>query len=168
MKNHLLTLICIFVVVFSASAQINQGAILVGASSNLAFASESPDGGDSYSRFNLDGKAGYFFVENLAAGVRLGYDKVDDSSSFLFGVFGRYYINGAIIAGLGVSTNNFDPGGASDNFSYTGINLEGGYAAFIADNLAIEPTLNLDLFSGDYDATRFGFNIGFTLYFNRQ
>jgi hypothetical protein len=168
MKKNLLILLTLFAGVFAADAQINQGTILVGASSNLAFASESPDGGDSFSRFNINGKAGYFFVENLAGGVRLGYDKLDEQSEFTFGIFGRYYINGNIITGLGISTNSFDPGGSSDNFSYTGINLEGGYAAFIADNLAIEPTLNLDLFSGDYDATRFGFNIGFTLYFNKE
>jgi hypothetical protein len=167
MKKNLLTLIVVFVSFFAAHAQVPKGTVLVGASSNLAFASESPDGGDSYSRFNLDAKVGYFFIENLAGGLRLDFGKIDDYSTTTIGLFGRYYINGNIITGLSIGSYTTDPGGSFEKSSSTVIGLEGGYAAFITDNIAVEPTLNLDLLSGDYDATRFGFRVGFSLYLNR-
>jgi len=167
MKKNLLTLLVVLVTFFAANAQIPQGTVLVGASSNLAFASESPDGGDAFSRFNLDAKVGYFFIENLAGGLRLEFGKIDEFSSSTIALFGRYYINGNIITGLSLGSYSIDPGGASEKSTSTVIGLEGGYAAFITDNIAVEPTLNLDLLSGDYDATRFGFRVGFSLYLNR-
>jgi hypothetical protein len=166
MKKLLLIAVVFFGVTIVTNAQINQGTILVGASSSLGFMSVSPDGGDSYSSFDLDGKAGYFFIDNLAAGVGLNFNKQDEYSSLGFGVFGRYYINGAIITGLGIGATKVDYG--SVDGSYTTIALEGGYAAFITKNIAVEPTLNLNLLSGDTDATQFGFNIGFALYLGRE
>jgi hypothetical protein len=166
MKKLLLTAFVAFVGIVSANAQINQGAILVGANSNLNFSSISPDGGDSYSSFNLEGKVGYFFVENLAAGLLLDYNKEDEFSQIGFGLFGRYYVNGNIILGANFTTNKWDFGGS--DASATGLGLEGGYAAFITDNIAIEPTLNLNLYSGDIDQTVFGLNVGFSLYLGRE
>jgi hypothetical protein len=166
MKKLLLVAVVSLCALVSANAQINPGTILIGAGSNFGFSNVSPDGGDSYSVFDLHGKAGYFFIENLAAGLDLDYQKVDETSEFGFGVFGRYYINNAIIVGASLGTYKIDDG-ASDA-SATVLGLEGGYAAFITNAIAVEPTLNIDLFSGDVDATRFGLNIGFTLYLGRD
>ncbi|HYC83929.1 MAG TPA: hypothetical protein VEB86_01850 [Chryseosolibacter sp.] len=167
MKKNVLTLLAVLVTFLAANAQVPQGTVLVGAASNLQFSSVSPDGGDNYSDLTLDAKVGYFFVENLAGGLRLRFDKLDDFSTSYVGVFGRYYINGNIITGLSLSSFSMDPGGSFEKSSAMVIGLEGGYAAFLTDNIAIEPTLNLDLFSGDIDQTSFGFNVGFSLYLNR-
>lgn len=166
MKKFLLTAVVALCVAFGSQAQINQGTILVGAGSNFGFTNVSPDGGDSYSEFDLHGKAGYFFLENFGAGVKLDFDKVDEFSTFAFSVFGRYYLNNVIILGASLGTYKVD----NDSFdaSSTVLGLEGGYAAFITDNIAIEPTLNIDLYSGDIDATRFGLNVGFSLYLGRD
>lgn len=166
MKKLLLTAFVAFVGIVSANAQIEQGTILVGASSNVGFTSVSPDGGDSYSQFDLNARAGYFFIENVVGGLILDYNKVDEFSQTGFGLFGRYYINGAIILGANFTTNKRDFGSSGDA-SYTGLGLEGGYAAFITDAIAIEPTLNLNLYSGDIDETQFGFRVGFSLYLGR-
>lgn len=164
MKKNLLTLLAV-VVVFTASAQINKGTVLVGASSNLNLTSTDPDGGESSSVFALDVSAGYFVIDNLALGLNLGYEKNSelDDAAIIIGAFGRYYINGKVFAGAGVSTVKF--GDASS----TVIPLEIGYAAFITDNIAIEPSLNYSLWSGDFmEGSTIGLNVGLALYFNRN
>jgi hypothetical protein len=165
MKKLLLVVVVSLCAFASANAQIGQGTILVGASSNFGFTNVSPDGGDSYTKFDLHGKVGYFFIENLTGGIKLDYAKVDEASAFGFGVFGRYYLNNVIILGASLGTYKEDYG--SFDASATTLGLEGGYAAFITDNIAVEPTLNIDLFSGDIDRTNFGLNVGFTLYLGR-
>src|SRR5688572_16781478 len=110
MKKVLLVAVVTLCALVSANAQIGQGTILVGAGSNFGFTSVSPDGGDSYTRFDLQGKVGYFFIDNLTAGINLDYNKVDDESLLGFGVFGRYYLNNVIILGATLGTAKYDNG----------------------------------------------------------
>lgn len=163
MKKGLFTLVAALGF-FAASAQINQGAILVNAKSDLSFVSSSPDGGDSFNEFNIGLKGGYFVIENLAVGAQLGYYKHSeaDDASTSFGLFGRYYVNGKIILGAGFNSNK------SGDFSYTSIPLEAGYAAFITDNIAVEPVVTYELVSGDMEGSNFGIGVGFSLYLNRE
>jgi outer membrane scaffolding protein for murein synthesis (MipA/OmpV family) len=165
MKKGLLTLFAA-VTFFAASAQINQGAILVGGSSNLAFGSYKPKDGDGITVINLDAKAGYFIIENLALGVNLGYAKFDDLSETSIGAFARYYINGKIFVGAGVNTNKSDDG--DTDFSYTSVPLEVGYAAFITDDIAIEPAIMYEMQSGDQEGSAFGVNVGISFYLNKD
>lgn len=158
-KRNLLFVIAIFAVV-SVHAQINKGAVLVGASSSLSFNSVSPDNGDSYTVFDLDVKGGYFIIDNLTLGLNLGYYKLDDYSLTTFGVFGRYYFMGKIFVGTGF--NIVTPEGGDGQ---TTIPFEAGYAAFLNDFIAVEPALGLNI--GE-DSTSFGFRVGFTIYLNRQ
>jgi hypothetical protein len=158
MKKYVFILVACLIV-GSASAQINKGSVLVGASSNLSFSSISPDVGDNYSIFDLSLKGGYFFMDNLTAGINLGYQKVDDFSLTTFGLFGRYYYQGKFFGGVGFNVITYE-----DQDSQTVIPFEVGYAAFITDNIAIEPSLNLGI--GE-DNTSFGFRVGFSLYLNR-
>jgi hypothetical protein len=159
MKKYVFILVACLIV-GSASAQIEKGSVLVGASSNLSFSSISPDGGDSYSIFDLNLKGGYFFIDNLTAGLNLGYQKIDDFSYTTFGIFGRYYYQGKFFGGVGF--NIIKP---ENQDSQTSIPFEIGYAAFITPNIAIEPSLNLGIFE---DYSSFGFRAGFTLYLNRK
>lgn len=142
-----------------ASAQINQGTVLVGASSNLNFSSIKFDGNDRFSVFDLDAKVGYFVIDNLAVGFDLGYQKIDDFSSSNFGIFGRYYYQGKIFGGVGLSISKFE-----DQGNQTTIPFEVGYAAFITENIAIEPSFHLSV--GDNTNT-YGLRVGFSLYLNR-
>jgi hypothetical protein len=170
MKKVLLTLFAA-VVVMSASAQIGKGTILVGGSSNLGVNSIKPKDGDSETLFNLDAKAGYFFIDNLAAGINLSYAKLGDVSSVGIGAFGRYYVNGKIILGAGFTSFNdkdvdiFD--GTEIKSSYNAFGVEAGYAIFVTDNFAIEPTINYNSISGDLEYSTLGLNVGFTLYIGR-
>lgn len=99
-------------------------------------------------------------MDNLTAGLNLGYQKVDDFSISTFGVFGRYYYQGKFFGGVGFNVLKYE-----NQDSETSIPFEVGYAAFITPNIAVEPSLNLGLFD---DSTSFGFRVGFSLYLNRK
>lgn len=158
MKKSLLIFIAVLTV-GTASAQINKGSILVGASSNLNFSSVKFDGSDRFSIFDLGAKVGYFAIDNLAVGLDLGYQKIDDISNTNFGIFGRYYYMGKFFGGAGFRITKFE-----GQDSQTTIPFEIGYAAFITENIAVEPAFNLSV--GDNTNT-FGLRVGFSLYFNR-
>lgn len=162
MKKVLLTFFAA-ALALSASAQIEKGTILVGASSAGGFESYDEDAGD-FSQFGLGVKGGYFLADNFVLGLNLGFGKnseVDDSE-FGFGPFARYYFNGKIFVGAGVDIYKFG------DYSETNIPLEVGYAAFITDAIAVEPALNFTKFGGDAEGSVFGLNVGFTLYLGRN
>jgi hypothetical protein len=163
MKKTIVTLVVMLFAAAGAFAQIEKGTILVGASSNLSFISEKPKDGDGVSTIDLNVKGGYFIIDNLALGLNIGYNKFSeaDDATTIFGLFGRYYINGKIFVGAGFNSAK------QGDLSITQIPLELGYAAFITDNIAIEPAINYSMISGDYEGSQFGLNVGFTLYLNR-
>lgn len=155
----------LFITVFACTitttsfAQIERGTILAGASSNFGYNNISPDNSSGYNILNVDLKAGYFVINNLTAGLNVGYSKIDDSSVTSVGIFTRYYVAGKFFAGVGYTSIKPDGGDSA-----TEIPIELGFAAFVSDNIAIEPSVGYSMGDG-YE--RFGFNIGFSLYFNR-
>jgi outer membrane protein len=174
MKKILFTVFAAFVA-FGASAQIEKGTILAGASSNLGYNSFTPKDADAITAFNIDLKGGYFIIDNLALGLNIGFSSQDDSNSdtkttsTALGVFARYYIQGKIFieGGFDSYKDKDESGGSEFESSYTGINIGVGYAAFITDNIAVEPALGYTSVSGDFEGSGFGINVGFTLYLNR-
>lgn len=162
MKKGLLTLFAACVA-FAASAQISQGTILVGGSSNFNFTSYNEDAGDG-SQLDLAVRGGYFFAENLAVGLNLGYSKwsEDDDAQTAIGLFGRYYVNGKIIVGAGFNSIKFGDVSGSE------LGLEAGYAIFANDAVAIEPTLNFTSFGGDFEGSAFGLRVGISVYLGRD
>ncbi len=158
MKKLLFILLAVFAA-GATSAQINKGSVLVGASSNMNFTSISPDNGDNYSIFDLSLKGGYFFMDNVTVGLNLGYQKYSDLTVSTFGLFGRYYYKGKFFGGTGFNVITYE-----NQDSQTSIPFEVGYAAFITENIAVEPSLNLGI---EENYTSFGFRVGFSLYLNR-
>jgi hypothetical protein len=150
-RIHLL--IAFIVIVSAASAQkIDKETVLVGSSSNMGINNSTS------TVFNLDLKAGYFVMDNLAVGGRLDYNSGTSNASI--GIFGRYYYEGKIFGGLGF-TQVFPSSGSS----YTQVPLEVGYAAFVTKNIAIEPSLNVTLSKAQNIV---GLNLGFGLYLHRK
>ena len=163
--KRIIMILCTSFVAIGASAQIEKGTVLVGTSSNLGFNSYSPSGGgSSTSVFNIDLKGGYFFIDNLAGGIKLGYTNISSGGSSnattTIGAFGRYYIQGKFFLGAGIS--NVSPSSGDSSIE---VPLEAGYAAFINKNIAVEPALNFTKYDG---GSVFGLNVGFTLYLNRN
>lgn len=173
LKKLFLTVVIGFATLL-CSAQISKGTILAGASSNLGFSNFKPDGGVSYTNFNLDVKGGYFIIDNLAVGVGFGLSRLDQTnytySTGNFGIFGRYYIMGKIFAGAGIGVVNTrsDVGNTTNKTSYTNFNVHGGYALFLNPNIAVEPALNINIDGGDTQGVGIGLAVGFTLFLNRK
>lgn len=162
MISKLLTLSFAFATFF-ASAQINQGTILVGASSSSGVQSIK-SGNYSETLFILNTKIGYFISENLALGANIGITKFGGLDQTTFGAFGRYYISGKYFLGAGYSSTK-----SNGSNSVGLLNFEGGYAAFLTNNIAIEPALTYQLGTGDASQnSTIGLAIGFSLYFNRE
>ena len=135
----------------SAFAQFEQGAIRVGGSSNLGFTSMKPKGAtSSMNSFELGVNAGYFFMDNLSADVDLlfdyskyGYEGSVAETTVGIGAGVRYYLPINVFAGAGVDmvVNKY----GSESASGLGANLKVGYAAFVTDNIAIEPVIGYRL-----------------------
>ena len=176
MKKLLLTtaLVAIFGV---ASAQTDQGGWVVGGSGNLSFSSADDGSDDNLNEFNLDVRGGYFLMDNLAAGLNLGFYsfKRGDNDGSIFGVgpWARYYFNGTFYAGAGIDFDSYKAGD-EDSVSGSLIKLEAGYPIFIGgETVALEPALNYWIGGGDlYDEGSsfalngaFALSVGFFMYF---
>ena len=151
----------------AAYAQIQKGTFLVGASSNFGYSSTSyEDSDDNLNVFSLNLKGGYFVIDDLTFGLSFGYTKYSagdiDASSTSVGLFGRYYVNGKFFAGMGYNSSKVEDADAINRVPF-----EVGYAAFINDNIAVEPSLSYSIGVGDTESNQFALNVGFALYFNR-
>ena len=159
MRKLLVTTVFACIIMTSTSAQIEKGTILIGASSNFGYNNLSPDNSSGYTILNVDLKAGYFVINNLTAGLNIGYSRIDDEFVTSIGAFTRYYIAGKFFLGAGYTS--IKPSGSDAS---TEIPIELGFAAFVSENIALEPSVSYAMGDG-YE--RFGLNIGFSLYFNR-
>lgn len=165
----------IAVVSFSvATAQTEQGGWLIGASTDLSFTSNSFDGvDDNINTFVLDTRVGYFLIDGLAAGLDLSFTNStfgDNKSTITaIGPFARYYVDGTFFVGAGyaAASNKFDNGSTDTTTNGGLLTLELGYPIWLGDNVALEPTLNYGVGSGDLleDNTIFALAVGFSLYF---
>lgn len=156
-----------------ASAQTDQGSFVFGADSNLSFVSSSIDGqDDNVNEFSLDVVAGYFLMDNLAAGLLVGFENASQGdyseSATIVGPWARYYVGGTFFLGAayGAVSSTVDDGESEFDVSGGLLSFEAGYPIFLGDNAAIEPSLNYTTFSGDFDGqSSFGLEVGFNLYF---
>jgi hypothetical protein len=98
--------------------------------------------------------AGYFFMDNLAAGAGLGLssstykpdgsDAQYTSSSITFSPFARYYFGKIYAQGafqFGTEKSKFTSGGNSETSKdgISGWSLAGGYAIMLNESVALEP-----------------------------
>jgi outer membrane protein len=157
-------LILLLAVVFSASllqAQVEQGKVLLGGSTNFTFSSTTIkatfDGEElgemKMSTINFAPEVGYFLMDGLAIGVILDYssakakysdesDWSDPSTSIGIGAFGKYYLSSGnfkpFVKGmLGFMTQSE---GHEDDDKSSGLAFGGalGAAYFLTENVAFE------------------------------
>lgn len=126
--------------------------------SNTAFTFSSVDGNTSW---NIGAEGGYFVADKLAIKAGLGYGDSDNSKGlFSYRLGAQYYFNGNIP--VGVDFNGASTDGESVNF----VGLEGGYAWFVAPNLAVTPKVRYNITTDDKKAeSAFQGLIGFSLFF---
>lgn len=160
----------------TAMAQTDQGTWMFGAGSNLGFTSgkENSDQEDAVSNLALDVRAGYFVIDNLAVGLDVGYSSVSvggvSGNDLGVGPYLRYYLMESKLFGeLGykIGSSSYD----GDKLGSTGaLGIGAGYAAWLNDNVTIEPMVKYSMLStkpevGDsYNGSAFGVMVNFGIY----
>ncbi|HPF93080.1 MAG TPA: hypothetical protein PLV65_04050, partial [Tenuifilaceae bacterium] len=112
MKRKISLLAGALIIALGLNAQVEQGKILIGGSSNLRFSSntmssevvgvEDSDSQLKTSEFSFEPQVGYFVIDGLAVGIDLSYisskskwgdmDWSDPSTALGIGLFGKYYV----------------------------------------------------------------------------
>ena len=159
MKNFTLIILLVLITIgFSASAQIQEGNVLMGgdiANLNIGLNASKPFS------LQLTPKAAWFFQDNIALGgyVNLGVATANSSpTTFTYGVggLGRYYLGhdtpilkhsrlfGEATVGVG-GVNVSNGGGNTNGFDFS---FGPGYAYFITPNLGLETLLKYNGVTG--------------------
>ncbi len=131
--------------------------------------SSGKNGDSKFSQFSGGFEAGYFVAEGFAIKGGLGFSTYDadndaiDSNAFSYMLGSKYYINGMIPVQLDFRGSTIKD--ADENPMWIG--LQGGYALFIGDSIAIEPGLRyqFSLNSDAFDGSIFSLNVGFSAFF---
>lgn len=148
---------------FGASAQIEGGTMLAGG--GASFNTNLPKQGETTTSLSLTPQFGLAFADNFVAGAWFQFQSASSFNGMSVAPFLRYYMNNFFVqAGYGYSYAK------SGDFKSEGsiVDLELGYAAFLNDNVALEPALYYNAnFSNGYTGSDLGIKIGFQIYFNR-
>lgn len=157
---------------YAMNAQILKNQWLIGG--NAAFDYEK-QGDYKATTIMVSPNAGYFFINNLAGGLRVNFwtNKVkgDDESSTFFSVapFARYYFLPAAqkINVFADAAYGFGSGGYKDKESLNELSIMAGPAIFLSSNTALELALYYKSYGGKYyenvagdKENHFGLSIG--------
>ena len=128
--KKLFTIVLLFAVALSASAQFEKGKKYVGASATgLGFSYSS----NEKFRFGLEARAGYFVADCLMLTANLGYDHTRAVDDVAAGLGVRYYFDQCgVHVGAGLEYDHFTP----DNNDVM-IPLNVGYNFALLDNLEV-------------------------------
>lgn len=173
MKKHVLSALVLLSVAVAASAQTEQGNFLVGGNLEL-------NTGKNSTLVTVNPSAGYFFIENFAAGANVGFttSKVGDikSTAVSVGPFARYYFGTMNVRPFAHADLGFTSAktklAAQNSRTETGSNyfLGGGLAAFINRNVAIEGLVGYRHTALKDEEGSGGFNlrVGFQVYLSKR
>lgn len=154
---------------------------------NLSFSSVGlkGDADANISQFGLAFSGGYAVMDGLIINGQLGYQhlKLEDIKVSLFsiGAGARYYFPSNFFGGVGLLYNNGKIKVANSESSaellgieFIDLRAEAGYAWFITPSVALEPSVSygmklaggeIDELGAEIDYNRFGFNLGFSVFF---
>jgi hypothetical protein len=184
----LLLTLGLFAVAANAQTQIEKGKFIIGGNGSLGFTSfgEQEVAGNTVdnsgsSVFNFGVNAGYFFINNLAAGLLLDFsstspDEGDDESLLGVGPFVRYYIPVAeTFAFYPQASFQFVSGSEGDtDLSGTELGVGVGGAVFLGESVSLDLFLGYNLTTVDretsggdveFSQNNFGANVGFNIFF---
>lgn len=161
---------------FISAQTVNQGAWMLGGS--VGFSSlKVKDADASTTYLNISPNVGYYIIDDLAIGARINFlsESFDGESESNVGIgpFLRYYVTDPIFLQIGY---DIEAAVLDWNIVFAGegstLHAAVGYSWFLNSGVAIEPSLYLNLYSGDgdFDAdyTRFGLNVGVQAFAGRN
>lgn len=146
MKKNVFTLLVFFVMTGAAFAQTEKGNWLVGGNIGL----NTPK---TNTTFNVSPNAGFFFIDNFAAGAMFNYNynktETRKNTDFGFGPFARYYFGSSNTRPLLHAQYNYlstktTVGTVSSTLNGGEFYVAGGLAAFINRNVALEGLAGYD------------------------
>ena len=161
MKKTIFTLFIAVLLSTSALAQLEQGTKIVGGefgvelnTNKSKFENQTVTNSKSTS-ISLEPRFGYFVIDNLAVGGELSLSTFSSKSessdnkitgtSFAIGPFVRYYFPPKIFLegqyAFGVSNTKYDWLDENQKSALSAWSLGAGYAAFLNENIAIEPMI---------------------------
>ena len=170
MKKVIFTIV-IAAASFAANAQTAQGNWLVGGSASFSSDKAGTEGAESVSTFRIAPSAGYFFMDDLAAGAQVSFENESkDHSAFFFKPFVRYYFlpigdNAKLLAQGAFGFGSYKPEGG-DSQSSTQWDISAGPAFFLNQHVALEALLSYGQTKlKDIPASKsFGVNVGFQIH----
>ncbi|MET1260439.1 MAG: hypothetical protein HRT65_11775 [Flavobacteriaceae bacterium] len=162
--KKIVMILCLAIAPALGMAQTSKGDIFLEANTgnlatgNTSFALNASDGNTAWS-IGIDG--GVFIMDDLAIKAGIGYSDLGDfvDGNLVYKLGAKYYLNGTIPLGADLTGITSDGNGAS------WFGLQGGYAIFLGDNVAIEPALryNITLDEADADSI-FQALVGFVIF----
>ena len=179
MKKLIFVFSLLIVSIFSFS-QVNKGQFLVGGAAGFESSKFGDNDDSKVTSFTFSPNAGYFFINNLAGGLRFSINSVkekgeDASSTVLISPFARYYflpasqkVNIFADASYGFGSVKFgDESESMNQFAFAA-----GPAVFLSPNTALEFTLQYrsqggDAYGGDDRLNNFGVNVGFQIHLGK-
>ena len=174
--KKLLFLSAFAISVFVSSAQTYRGQIMVGGNASFTSSKFEDDDDSKITEIQFNPNVGYFFIDNLAGGIRLSLastkfeDEDDAESIFSASPFLRYYflppsqrVNIFADASFGMGS-----AGGDEKESFNQFAITAGPAIFLTPNTALEfgvgyRSLGGDAF-GDDRYNSIGLNIGFQIH----
>lgn len=156
MKRIVLSLAIMLMAGMAAQAQTEKGTWLLGG--NMTF--QATDGA---SFFNASPNIGYFFSNNLAAGLEASFVSASGANIYAFGPFIKPYF-GKSEKGKFFGKGSFLLVGGEGN-SEAGFGLGAGYALFLNRSVALEFGANYNKL-GEGSGT-FGLGVGFQIHFKK-
>jgi hypothetical protein len=157
---------------FSSGLQaqtVNAGAWMIGGDAGFASA-KTKDVDDAVNILYLNPSIGYFPIDNLGIGLRLGFQNISfgdfGSTQFGIGAMARYYVFQGLFPQVGFMYNSSKIKDGPDAATDTDINLALGYSFFLNNSVAIEPMLAYNINSEDVNT--FGLGIGIQVFLGRN
>jgi len=162
-----------------AQSNINKGNWMVGGQGSFSY---EKDGDLKTTEVEISPNVGYFFIDNLAAGLRLGVGSTTEKiggdketlSGFNVGPFVRYYflpsskkLNIFADGSFTFGQTKYDDGTTDMKMDYNSFGLMAGPAYFITPNVALEAALGWmsHKFDGADERTNsFGLQVGFQIH----
>jgi hypothetical protein len=180
--KKLLFAFSMIVSVSTVSAQINKGQWLVGGDASFSSSKQQDDDDDNReTNIQISPNAGYFFMNNLAGGLRFSFSnskvkgEEEGFSTVSLAPFIRYYFLPAAqkVNIFADASYGFGSAGEDDKTGFNFYSIKAGPAVFLTPNTALEFTVGYSSAGGELyedfngDVKRFnsiGLNVGFQIH----